>query len=472
MLESDAHRSALSSLASGSTRPRLSVPALKAASEDSEAEDPDDQEIIALPGPSGNMDDGIRTRKRSFTPAQQRYLEAALHNKALRAENGALREQLAALRDTRAQEALDKAELDQKKAELAKERAAHAATRAALRDAQGEVDSLSNDLDIHKARLRDATATETFLRDQYNTASEAARSRAVEANKSDADNQRLQKQLTHGVAQVREFYTAQIDTHDGAVDTLRAQVELLQKQHQRTGDDVRDKAALVPGLQREVAAMRRRIADLSDAVAEAQEDRDLAEAALERLEDERLARLPSQAGFAPETDSDDSDAEYRPPGSTPAPAAPTAYQVPVEPPSDDSSDEDSPLSQVVQRAGVAAPAEPALEIVDNVAQLNAASPSGNLDATLAPLPPLDTALSPSPSPALSLIEMPPFEPSGQYHAGAPSGPNGLVPLAGLHPSPNSAFGTQTSVPLALDDGQLFPEGTVSLQGLERAFGQE
>ena len=446
----------------GVMRSRLTDQAPVHSETDSDAEKIDDQEIIALPHPSGETDEGVRRQRRSYSPANKRYLEAAALNKALRQENKELRKQVADLSDTRAVEAAEKAELEAKATELAKERTAHAASRSAARLAEQEVDSLSKEVDVLKTRLRDAANTELFLREQYNSASEAARERAKEAMALEGNVQRLKKQLSLGVAQVKAYYAAQIGTHDGAVDTLRTQVALLQQQHQRTGDGIRDQAARVPSLEREVGLLRRTIADLRDSLAEAQEDRDLAESRVLELEDEArelVKRRHAQTAYVPESDLDDSDEDYRPPCSTPAPAAPSqAARL-----SDHSSDEDSPLSQLVRSS-----VEGVLASLD--ADLGT-QPGPDAAPTDALLPFPSSSPSSSGSPTSSVVEMPSAnEPAGQYHA-IPSRA-GLVPLADLHPSPNSVFGSQNGLLAPLEASGIFPAGTVSLQGLERGFGSQ
>lgn len=456
--------SAIGSSAAGVSvmRPRLTDQAKPVRSEtDSDTEDIDDQEVVALPHPSGETDESVRRQRRSYSPANKRYLEAAAYNKALRVENAKLREQLTQLYDTQAEEAAQKAELEVKDTELAKERAAHAASRSLARQAEQEVDGLTKEIDLLRQKLRDSVDTEAFLREQYNTASEAARDRSMQNMALESDIQRLKKQLSVGVAQIKAFYAAQISTHDGAVDTLRTQVDLLQQQHQRTGDGIRDQAARVPSLEREVGLLCRTIADLRDSLAEAQEDRDLAESKVEELEDQARelggGRRQVQTAYGPESDSDDSDAEYRPPGSTPAPAGPSQSARVTT----DSSDEDSPLSQLVQRtvSGILAGLDADLE----------SPPSPDATARTGALPPF-TSSSPSSSgsPAPTVIEMPStVETAGQYHA-APSTAS-LAPLADLHPSPNSVFGSQHGHLAPLDEGGVFPAGTISLQGLERGF---
>lgn len=445
-------------------RPRLTDHAKPVRSEtDSDVEDIDDQEVIALPQPLGDR------QRRSYSPANKRYLEAAAHNKALRIENAKLRDQLTQLRDTQAAEAVQQAELEAKANEVVKERTAHAATRSAARQAEQEVDSLKKEVELLRTKLRSSTSNEDFLKTQYDAASNAARDRTLQNIALEGDIQKLRKQLSLGVAQVKAFYAAQISTHDGAVDTLRTQVALLQQQHQRTGDGIRDQAGRVPGLERDIGLLRRTIAVLRDSLAEAQEDRDLAESKVEELEDQAReldgARRQAQAAYAPESDSDSSDTEYRPPGSTPAPAAPS-QSVRV---SADSSDEDSPLSQLVQRnvsGGV-------------LAGLNGDTGSPpSLDEALAePLPPfVSPSVSDSGSPASSVIEMPEtqaVEITARQYQHAPSS-EVLAPLADLHPSPNSVFGSQNGPFVSLGESESggFPAGTISLQGLERGFGSQ
>lgn len=442
-----------------------------------DAEDLSDQEIIALPGPSGDTDEGIPRRRSSQSPTrkkqlEKKYLETAELNRKYRLEIAELK----AARDATAPELERRAELVmEKEDEIRKHKKDHAETRRVLQVVEGQVELLEKQLAAEKRRLEEARSTEQLLRDLHESGVQNAREQQQEIQDAHARIRKLNGQLQDGINQVRAFYETKIKSDAGQVEVARNQLKLFQDQHQRTGDAVRDKAALVPGLQSEIAVQRRTLSTLREQLSEAREDRDVAEARVERLEDEKRNRAggaPSSS-YAFESDSDDSGSDYRPPGTGTVAAVKVDAPVSRELSNalDDDDDEESPLSLLLSQ-------QPSNDLIGVQAKTYGGDSPLSAGATSDMAILMDRFNSRSTSPTSSLLEIdndvsvvshPPPAPLARI-----STPTIPSILGDLHPSPNSVFGSQNHahppLPSTSQDG-VFPAGTANLQALHLDFGR-